>query len=92
MRISKPNEGEPIRLVLDKDTGQPMRDRHGRVRYRAVLDVGTRADGKRRQLTSTHHTLTEARQWVARTRADVARGDFITPESPTTTSRGSRSR
>lgn len=82
MRISEPKQGEPIRLVQDAD-GRPAFDRKGRPKYRAVVDVGTTAAGKRRQLTSTHPTLTAARAWVARTRTEVTTGTFIAPERVT---------
>ena len=59
MRIAAPRKGEPIRLLKDGH-GKPDLDRVGRPRYRAVVDVGTSASGRRRQLTSTHSSLTEA--------------------------------
>lgn len=82
MRIAAPRKGEPIRLLKDGH-GKPDLDRAGRPRYRAVVDVGTNASGRRRQLTSTHSSLTEAREWVTRTRASVKAGTFIAPERVT---------
>lgn len=82
MRIAAPRKGEPIRLLKDGH-GKPDLDRVGRPRYRAVVDVGTSASGRRRQLTSTHSSLTEAREWVTRTRASVQAGTFIAPERVT---------
>ena len=58
---------EPIRKV---------RLSGGTIRYRAVVDVGRRPDGRRLQRTETHATLKEARAWVARTRADVSSPRF----------------
>ncbi len=72
-RVSKPRDGEPIRLVTTQ-TGQP--------RYRAVVDVAT--DGRaRRQVTSTHRTLGDARQWVEDTRSQVRAGTFERPTRDT---------
>lgn len=82
MRITEPRQGEPIRLVRGTD-GRPELDRQGRPKYRAVIDVGTNAVGRRRQLTSTHPTLTAAREWVAGTRTDVKTGTFIAPDRVT---------
>lgn len=79
MRIARPHKGEPIRLLSDHN-GKASLDRAGRPRYRAVIDVGTTASGRRRQMTSTHTSLTEARDWVTRTRASVKSGTFIAPE------------
>lgn len=70
MRITKPRQGEPIRLVETK-TG---------TRYRAVLTVGRHADGRRRQVTTTHSTLGEARDWVSETRLNVKRGVYNAPD------------
>jgi len=73
MRISKPNDHEPIRLV----------ETRAGYRYRCVVDTGSTPDGKRKQVTKTCSTLTEAREWVAQVRADVARGVFLTPDAET---------
>lgn len=73
MRVSKPREGEPIRLVSTR-TGH---------RYRVVLDVGMTPDGRRKQVTKTLDTLTGAREFVAAVRADVARGTFLAPDALT---------
>lgn len=69
MRVSEPRKGEPIRIVQTK----------GGPRYRVVLDVGERPDGRRRQVTGTRGTLKEARTLVTDTRADVARGTYTAP-------------
>lgn len=82
MRIAEPHKGEPIRLLKDS-SGKVAFDRKGRPRYRAVVDVGTNAAGRRRQLTSTHASLTEARTWVTKTRASVKAGSFVAPERVT---------
>lgn len=65
---------EPIRRVTLKD---------GQVRYRVVVDVGQRPDGKRDQRTSTHRTVKAAREWLSRTRADVTRGTYLRPDKET---------
>ncbi|AWB90862.1 hypothetical protein C3E78_00680 [Aeromicrobium chenweiae] len=73
MRVAKPKEGEPIRLVETR-TGW---------RYRLVLDVGEREDGRRRQHTETLDTLTAARERVSEIRADVKRGTYNAPDRTT---------
>ena len=73
MRVSKPRPDEPIRLVENK-TG---------VRYRAVLTAGHHPDGRRRQVTTTHGTLSAARDWVSETRLAVKRGTFNAPDKTT---------
>ncbi|MFF3690684.1 tyrosine-type recombinase/integrase [Streptomyces sp. NPDC002187] len=55
----------------------------GTVRYRFVVDIGRDADGKRKQLTSTHDTLKEARDALARIRHQRATGEFIMPSKMT---------
>ncbi len=65
---------EPIRKVTLKDDS---------VRYRVVLDVGIRADGRRDQRTSTHRTLKAARAEVARTRSQVDEGRYVAPSKVT---------
>ncbi len=68
---------EPIRKVSLKD---------GSVRYRIVVDVGMRPDGRRAQRTSTHRTLKEARAAVARIRSQVDTGIYVTPAKVTVSS------
>ena len=64
MRITRPRDDEPIRLVSTKT----------RPRYRAVISTGQHPDGRRRQETKTFDTLREARDWVSETRSAVKRG------------------
>ncbi len=71
-RITKPREGEPIRLVQTTTS----------VRYRAVVDSAP-AGSKRRQVTRTFGTLGEAREWVSQTRENVKRGAFVAPSKVT---------
>jgi integrase len=71
VRIAQPKDNEPIRLVLTK-SGQP--------RYRATLDSNPGPDGRRRQVRSTHPTLTKAREHVASHRADRDRGLLLAPD------------
>lgn len=73
MRVARPKEGEPIRLVETR-TGW---------RYRLVVDIGEREDGRRRQHTETVDTLTEARERIAEIRADVKRGTYNAPDRTT---------
>jgi integrase len=75
MKITQPRDGEPIRLVI-LPSGEP--------RYRVVLDGGPHpVTGKRRQLTSTWRTISEARAHVDQARADLRRGVFVTPDRQT---------
>jgi integrase len=55
----------------------------GRVRWRFVVDVGKRPDGRRDQRTHTYDTLQGARGALARIRADLSRGVFVTPTTLT---------
>lgn len=73
MRVARPKEHEPIRLV-QTNSGP---------RYRAVVDIGSKADGGRRQVTRTFQTLTAARDFVSETRTDVARGTYNAPDRTT---------
>jgi integrase len=68
-RAAQPKQGEPIRLVYTK-AGEP--------RYKVVIDTA-RPGEPRCQVQSTHRTLTEAREHVARTRADLSRGTYAAP-------------
>lgn len=75
MKIAQPREGEPIQLVI---TGQ------GEPRYRVVIDGDPFPNGRRRQLRSTHRTLTAARAHVAAHRVDRERGNLLVPDRRTT--------
>lgn len=66
MRITKPREDEPIRLV-NLDSG---------ARYRVVIDTAP-PGAKRKQMTRTFDTIAEARTFVARTRAGLSSGTFV---------------
>lgn len=68
MKVERLHRKEPIRRVQLKG---------GRVRYRVVIDVGTDANGKRRQATSTWDTLSQARDEVARVRTEVKAGTYV---------------
>jgi len=74
MRITKPRAGEPIRL-LSTSEGEP--------RYRVVLDIGVKADGRRRQVTKTFGKLADARRYVADTRSSLSRGTYLAPDRQT---------
>jgi len=65
---ARPRPEEPIRLVGTKQGGS---------RYRVTVDVGARADGRRRQVTSTHTSLGAARASVDATRAAVRGGTYL---------------
>lgn len=66
---AQPRPGEPIRLVFTSN---------GTPRYRVVLDVSRKGD-PRHQVTSTHRSLTEARDHVIQVRADVSPGKYAAP-------------
>lgn len=65
---------EPIRKI----TGAG-----GKVRYRVVLDIGRRPDGRRDQRTSTHATLREARAELSRIRHEMNTGTYVAPATQT---------
>ncbi|MEO6715169.1 MAG: tyrosine-type recombinase/integrase [Mycobacteriales bacterium] len=65
---------EPIRRIARAD---------GAVRYRLVVDVGRRADGRRDQRTSTHSTFKEARAELSRIRHEVNRATYVPPIAQT---------
>jgi integrase len=68
MRVTKPREGEPIRLVATA-TGQ---------RYRVVVDTAPKG-APRRQVTRTFDTVREARAFVVETRERLAKGTYTAP-------------
>lgn len=69
-KIWQPREDEPIRLVFTK-TGKP--------RYRVRLDAGRHPKtGKRRQVWSTHDTITAAREYFQAHKTDRNRGQLVT--------------
>jgi Arm DNA-binding domain len=61
---------EPIRKITLKD---------GTVRYRLVVDIGTDAHGKRKQITRTFDKLKEARAELSRVRHETGLGTFVKP-------------
>lgn len=67
-RITRPREGEPIRL-LSTDSGP---------RYRVVLDIAPKG-AKRKQVTRTFVALSEARGFVTETRERIAKGAYTAP-------------
>lgn len=56
---------------------------NGKVRYRAIVDAGRDANGKRIQLTITRDTKAEAREERARIQAARAGGTFVPPNKIT---------
>lgn len=61
---------DPIKKVGLKD---------GSIRYRFVVDVGYKPDGKRDQRTFTYDTLKEARAERARVISETSRGTYVRP-------------
>lgn len=55
----------------------------GKTRYRFVVDVGRKADGKRNQLTVTKDTLTEAKAELSRIENEQNSGSFVAPNKLT---------
>ena len=55
----------------------------GEVRYRFIVDVGRKPDGRRDQRCSTFPTLREARAALAQTKADRSRGTLVKPTKVT---------
>ncbi|WP_176739753.1 tyrosine-type recombinase/integrase [Micromonospora aurantiaca (nom. illeg.)] len=55
----------------------------GRTRYRFVIDVGTKPDGKRDQRTFTFDRLTDARAERARIISERAKGSYVRPSKVT---------
>lgn len=69
-----PRQRDPIKRVELAD---------GRVRYRFVVDVGKKPDGKRDQRTFTHDSLKEARAERARIISESAKGTYVKPTKVT---------
>ena len=65
---------EPIRKIRLKD---------GTERYRVVVDVGKRPDGRRAQRTRTFDTRRQARAWLAEVRTEVNRSVYVRPRRET---------
>jgi integrase len=61
---------EPIRKITLKDGG---------TRYRVVVDVGLRPNGRRDQRTMTFRTYKDARAAISRTRSQVDSGVYVAP-------------
>lgn len=55
----------------------------GKVRYRTVIDVGRKEDGKRNQVTITMDTKTEVKNEVDRIRGQMAAGTYVAPNKMT---------
>lgn len=60
---------EPIKVISPKNGGA--------VRYRVVVDAGFHENGKRRQVTRTFRTKTEAKRWLNETRFKAEAGEFV---------------
>lgn len=74
MRIAQPRHGEPIQLVFTNLDPRGNRTQDSEPRYRVTLDAEPYPSGKRRQVRTTHATLTAARAHIAAHRADRDRG------------------
>ena len=72
--MSKRRQAEPIREIT---TGT------GQTRWRVVVDAGQHPDGSRRQVTSTHDTIREARVALGKVRADIDRGAYVARDRET---------
>jgi site-specific recombinase XerC len=61
---------DPIRRIVNSK---------GEVRYRFIVDVGKKPDGRRDQRCSTFPTLREARAALSQIKADRSRGTLVRP-------------
>jgi hypothetical protein len=52
----------------------------GEVKYRFIVDVGRKPDGRRDQRCSTFPTLREARAALSQIKADRSRGTLVRPQ------------
>ncbi|WP_377461018.1 site-specific integrase [Micromonospora andamanensis] len=68
------SKSDPIKKVTLKN---------GKTRYRFVIDVGRKADGRRDQRTYTYNTLKEAREQRAKIIAESAKGTFVADSAKT---------
>ncbi|PZG07851.1 site-specific integrase [Micromonospora craterilacus] len=64
------SQSDPIKKITLKN---------GRTRYRFVIDVGRKADGRRDQRTYTFDTRKEARAEYARIKHETDRGTYVRP-------------
>lgn len=71
-RIPEPKQFEPIRRI-ETQSGH---------RYRVVMDVATKG-ARRKQVTKTFTTLTQARAFVVITKGQITKGTFLTPSKTT---------
>lgn len=67
-------QNEPISKVTSKG---------GKVRYRLRVDAGRDASGRRRQVCSTHDTLKDARNELAKIRTEIVAGSYVTRRDET---------
>ena len=75
--------GECLEVVVGSEPITPLTLKDGRRRYRVKTDGAPDASGRRRQVVATFDRLTEARGFLARTRAQVANGSYV-PKSEQT--------
>jgi integrase len=69
--------------VRQKQSIRPITLAGGRVRYRAVMDVGVKPDGKREQRTQTFDKQKDAEKWVRETRVAVDKQTYVRPTKTT---------
>lgn len=74
MASERLQRGEPIKKVKLKN---------GRVRYRVLFNVTDPVTGKRKQSCTTHDSLAEAREALARVRVEVKDGKYVTNSAVT---------
>ena len=74
MSSERIGRNQPIKRVTLKS---------GKVRYRVRMDAGFDDSGKRRQVCSTHDTLRQARNEVARLRTEVLAGTYVASRDET---------
>lgn len=69
---------------MSKDPIKRVRLQDGRTRWRFVIDIGPKPDGRRDQRTFTYDTKKEAIAERAKVLADKARGSYIRPDDALT--------
>lgn len=82
-RWPEPREDEPIRLMRWSKSHPKAGRPKGNRPYRAVINIPATADEGRQQIQKSHKTLTEARNWVSDTLAEMALSTYVKPAKET---------
>lgn len=76
-------QGERRRSSVAREPIKKITLKSGEVRYRFVTDAPRGPDGKRRQITHTFDTMREARDALAKIRAESSTGRYVHPDKTT---------